>query len=108
MAWAEDVMQKFVEALEIRGHGDITKIIDDPEDEGLYEGIEIVKYEDNEIAVAGWIKCLLVDGKTVVELYEPGRRGAPTLFKKKEFDNHCFAVAWAIGRMLEAELIEAL
>lgn len=106
--WADLVVEKAVEALGIRGHGAITKVIEDPEDEGLFDGIEVVKYSDNEVAVAGWIKFLLVDGNTVVELYEPGRRGMPTLFKKKEFDSVPFAVAWAIGRMMEAELIESL
>jgi hypothetical protein len=106
--WAELVVEKAVEGLEICGHADITKVVENPEDEGLYDGIEVVKYDDKTVVVGGWMRFFKDGGNTIVELYQSGHRGEPTLFKKKEFDEVSFAVAWAMGRMMEAELIECL
>jgi hypothetical protein len=111
-SFADNIVELAVKALEIRGHGDITKVVEDAEDEGLYDGIEVVKYDDNRVVVGGWIDFQFSEVRNVivVSLYGPGHRGELTLTETKDFGvgEPSFAVAWAIGKMLEAELIEEL
>lgn len=110
-SFGDQIVELAVKALDIMGHGDITKVIADPEDEGLFDGIEVVKYDDNQVAIGGWIKIILKDDTINVSLYGPGHRGAPTLMQEKDFDADYGieqSVAWAMGKMLEYELREAL
>jgi hypothetical protein len=73
-SFADNIVELAVKALEIRGHGDITKVVEDAEDEGLYDGIEVVKYDDNRVVVGGWIDFQFSEVRNVivVSLYGPG------------------------------------
>ena len=109
----ENIIKQVVEGLKFRGYGDdIVWLVPDDVEGGYHDKIEIDRDEntpESMIWIGGWISIeKKEDGSIEDVFYESGRRGAPTEFDRKSFEEESEAVAYALGKMLEVELRELL
>lgn len=106
------IVELLIAGLAFRGYTDNVTVTDDSQGDTAGE-IEIWTENKETIWVAGWIKIQMTGAKLMpfaVVTYESGSRGALVESSKKSFheDEEREMVAYAMGKMLEAELIEAL